>query len=777
MTVPSYAAGADRDTRAWAMLARIESIGTIDGLYTLCSAVPEYGDDLFLPVLTTYPSPVTERARRGGGMPEAGAVEISFVDLGDFFSQVLRTDRGPCTSIVDAISASATSFELGNSAAWDNELPTGGGFFFIDGEAITYDSRIGYVLMDVTRGALGTTATSHVAGAPVYLSTPYLRSRRLSLYMVPLDGEDASTELLLGEYRISDCSLNPDNLSEWTLGGPSQLRHLARRMCVHLPPPVRVVSVTNSGNALQLASGPELGISVGLASLRPWSSTDRTVWLQVSDGDRGGEVLRCSFESDQSARIEARGQLGSDVDSWPPGTVLRQIVSADTAYGDIRVSPGPNPSESRTAGTWNRTAHWVDILLAFMTSSSHPDDGLELVNHRGTGGLYSDGSLPDLARSNWSALQIGYGIGIPANLIDFASFVAVRARTPAIEFTYATAGLEPLEFGEFAHQFLAANGAFLVTTSAGISLALPRIPLTGETLTEWTLDDILSVRSIAKDMGVTTSVTYKVRAPHGGEQSVTLRAVDMGLLASRGLLATDESDETIEAPGLHSDSAGVFLVSTAGQKLSQTSLAVVRTRLLVDGGQWDFVPGDLVAVTHPGLPNLDSGVRGWEQMTCQILEKRGPYIDAQLGSVLEYELIAYASNQRSPRVAQAAVVVSSTLVGSDREVTVAANRYSTADTAALLGLPTSDAAAFAVGNFVQEYTRALVAVGAAREVLATGANTVTIEGSGAPSAGNVLTTATYSQQVAAQQERYASLATLADLRIDAVDFAHRYGGR
>ena len=774
MPVATYTLAAARSVRPWTMLARIEGIGTFTGQYVFCTALPDYSTALYFPIIEGWPSPVSERAPRNGGAPEVGSVTIDIVDHALTLSSILRPDRGATTAVGTAFNASATTLVM----LVGSSLPASNGLIFVGGEAITYTTRTTDTLTGVVRGALGTTAISHAANELVYLSNPFLKSRRLSLYMGPIDGSSSSAELLIGDFRIDTCDLSSENYSTWTIGGPSQLRFLARRMGVYRPTAVRVAELVNGGNVLRVVPAVDLGIGTGLDSIRVWTTSDLTVWLQSEDGDRGGEIVRCSRDTLQSLTISSRGGLGTKQDEIERGDVFRQIQVSDPTYGDFRVSPGSNPSESRSAGTWNRSANWVDQLLCVMTSSAHPDDGLELVNHRGTGGTYDDATLSASARSNWSSLPVGYGIGIPANQIDLTSFVAVRARTPAIDFPASVIGLRPEPFIDFARQYLESIGAFITTSSGLISLALPRIPLTSETVTEWDDESILKVLSVSYDLDTKTSITYRLTGQRGSDQSITVRAADLGLLANRGLLSTDESDESIDVPALRTDTAGlnVFLVSTAAQKLATASKAAIRIRLLLDGSQWNFAGGSLVSVTHEDLPDLETGTRGWDEVICQILEKKGPYVDEDMGSVVEYELISYSPSQVSHRVAQAAIVVSSVVTGSDREVTVAVNRHTSPDVS-VLSLPVSDETQFAAADVVQEYTRAGTAVGAARAVVSTGSGTVTIAGTTAPVVGNVLATATYANQVTAQRDRYVTLGGIGTRTLDGTVAAHRYSGR
>jgi len=90
---------------------------------------------------------------------DAGRV-VPIVYGEDVLMPALRTDWGARTTLLSAISESATSLELSDASRFPGQ-----GAVWVDNEKIGYGSKQGNVLMGLARGSGGTAATVHRAGA------------------------------------------------------------------------------------------------------------------------------------------------------------------------------------------------------------------------------------------------------------------------------------------------------------------------------------------------------------------------------------------------------------------------------------------------------------------------------------------------------------------------------------------------------------------------------------------------------------------------------------
>lgn len=764
----SFASALARRHGGWCVLVKIEGLGTNAGQYVWCSSRPAYAasSDLYLPDLATWPDPLEEDASAMGGVAKAGAVSVELVDTRNTITGLARFDRAPATVTSDDLATTDTDITF-DAAALPADLASANGVVWIGNEAIAYATTSATELLTCTRGWLGTSAQSHAAGSQIYSSSPYLKTRLLSLYLIAADAASGAEAYLLGEYRIDRLSLAA-KLNKWRIGGSTSTRYLSRTIAGRTAGSLRVAAIAQDGRALW--TGPSgTGGSIAREQARAFSDEtmwpDRIAWVQRGDEEpiRGRGYGSWVLLNERHPEIEI-------------GDTVRQVWSSDEAFGAFRFSPGPTPSVSRSSGTWTLSAHWVDQILALLTSSAHPDDGLELVNHAGSTGLYSDAGLPDQARSNWSSLPVGVGIGVPANLIDLESFVAIRRRT-VYRFPRLAVGNDQIPFARFADDaWLLAVGAFLATSDGKLALIYPRLPTLGETgAASWGTDEILEVSGVELDLSMSGIVRYLIpRADGSGDDKITFAAADFFQnYGQRGHYARDDQPIEIRVSGARADPSGIDapLSLFAARRLLRFSRPHWRLSVSTGMEQYAVRVGDLVTVSHPDLPELLTGSRGWTSVVCQVV-KRAVRVGAR-GPVIDWSLIAYGPGQSAGRVAQAAVVTGSSLSGSNRIVTLAANRYTSPDS--LGGLPTTDAACFAVNDVVQEYTRALVSVGSSRTVVSVGSNQITISGTGAPTTGNLICTEVYASQAAAQKAQYVSLADATNGEVSSGVPGYRYG--
>lgn len=752
--VASFITAANRTEQRWTYLVQIEAIGDADGLHTWSLERPDYAEgDARYERRDTFSSlpgkPTHERAPYTGGMTEAGAVTVELVDYDDLITAAVGTERPPVAQLAAFVSATATTITVNDAT----DLPASGAFvIYLGAEAVLIASRVGVTLTVASggRGWLRTDARSHREGEQVYLSSPFLRTRRMYLYLAPTDAdsEAVALEYTVGTYRIDRIGWS-QNLGVWSLGGATEARDLGRLVCSRMPGAFRVDAVNGINQVLwSPVAGSRGALDLGrLDQLLFYTWPDRV--LHLRNGDGNGEVLEAEVTDGTTYQpiITGRGRGNTEIGEVAPGDVLRPVLLGDSAF---RVSPGPTPSESRSSGSWPRTTHPVDQMLCALTSSAHPDDGLELLNYVAAWG-------------NWSSLPVGYGIGYPAARIDFGSWVAIREATRHLSFPALVFGETTETFAEWAtRNFLRPLGWYVVVVDGLLTLIAPRLLLEGETPAA-TIDvnDILEISScdIATDV-VAGVVVYRYKGPGGYDHTTTVKASDFGsLFGSRAQYTLEDDAIEIEVPGVRADQSGLvaFLIWAGQRLLFRTMRPPMRLAVEVDSSFHALREGNVVEVTHPDLPNLRARRRGWTAVLAMVTYAGPLYLDDEGGVRRRVEVLAYPSFL-SRRVAPSAMITGVTGAG-PWTCTVAANRY-TAPNADLAGLDVSDAAVFEVGDRLKTITRAGVEVFDRYEVDSVGVNEIVVsDGDGnAPTVGDVLVFDVYVDAVERQQTRFAAWA-------------------
>lgn len=749
--VGSFAVAAAQAGQRWTYLVQIESLGDFTGLHTWSVGLPDFASVLSRynrrDTIAKLPGPPTaEKAPFLGGMTESGAVTIELVDYDDLITAALRIDRPPVTSLAEPIAASALIIYVRDGSG----LPTSDFVLHVDSEAIAIASRSGNTLTVAPggRGWLATDERSHPDEAPAYQSSPMLRTRRMHVYLAPTDADSeiVAREYEVGTYRLDRYGLG-EGLGTWVLSGATEIKDLARLVCGRLPGALRVDAV-NGANQVQWTPVPgtrgALDVTQLHYALHVWA--DSLSYFRV--GDAGGEVVSSlvSAGSNYLARITERGQGNTDIGEIRPGDVLRPVLLGSDSF---RYSPLPTPSTSRASGTWRRSAHPVDQLLCTLTSSAHPDDGLELVNF-------------NPAYGNWSSLPVGLGIGYPAARINWGSFLAVRARTGQIRFPSLVFGETTETFAEWAtRNFLEPLGWYLVIAGGLLTLVAPRL-LTEDEPVDASIgpDDILDIReATAATELVAGTIIYRYRGPGGYEHTTTVKASDfLSLYASRAQYTLEDETLEMEIPGVRADQGGLvaFLLSIAQRRLFRSMRPPWRLRLEVGVEFHGLRQGDVVALSHPDLPDLNLGVRGWTNVRTQVTDAGPVYLSDDGGVRREIELLAFPAISIR-RIAGSAMVTGVSGAG-PWTCTVAANRYTAAD-AGVIGLPDTDADTFRDGYRVKTVGRNGEDRTAGHEVRSIGSNLVEIaNGSGPPNIGDVITFDSYAVASTDQRSRFAAWA-------------------
>jgi len=696
-----------------AVIATVEGWGTSAGQFRVCSQVPDYavGDALYREWLADWPRLLGEQVDPNGGFATAGELEIQIVDIGDAITAEWRIDAQPSTFVDGDISASVTTVNVDNGAACTT------GLVFVGNEAMTVSS-IAANALTVVRGTLGTDATKHKDGDPAYIRQPYIRSRRLTLKVVNLDAASASEEREYGTFFIDNFELD-DELSIYVVRGKSQQKWFSR-LCVRRKSWSGVAISTPRSGAGGFAESLEFqDASPAFQYVPQWPSARGFIRNQ-----RTGEILTCSPVTsalNPSLYLGARGTTGTRIDSIEAGDGFRSVYSADpslfdaaTAPSFFRFSPGPTPSSARNSGTWTPSANWIDIILNLAVSAADPNDGID-------SGAPTDSMTGTLANrvaayGAWDCLPYGVGLGTPATLIDFVAALSVRTRTAEFVFPNFFVGEEPIEFGELVEtHFLRPIGAFFSTVSGQARIVLPRSPVANASTVAIGPSNMLwrkvGKRSYANRVKVSrdlnqfaSAIVYEIKNQSGEDDTIVINNADYkGTYGQSGYYALEDATIKIPVPSARVDRDGTvaFLKQIGQSKIFRFSKPPWRIEIPTDVSTYAVGVGDLVSVTHEQIPDLELGVRGIVSKKGTVFE-RTPSLTPEEG--LTHDLTVILTQGRYGRIPPCARIVSVVDTGGPiREITVTANRYTHSD--ALDSLPTTDAAAFAVGDVIRMRSR------------------------------------------------------------------------
>lgn len=755
MSVATFDAGVNRRGQRYGCAITIEGLGgASEGLWYLCDRAPSWaaGNAAWREVLDRpRPSILPERVSPFGGISEAGEIEFHVVDVADFLTAELGFDRDADAFLVAALNGSATTIELDRDVGVGDRL-------YAASEVFLVTAAPGSSTFTVTRAALGTDAQTHAEGDAVRTLLPNLRSRRARLYVYPLDGINSGTLREVGTFHLDDLELD-EAMNVYTIRGKSQLKHLARQVAR-----TQIRGSLDGWDAVQSSAifgfdvlgGPRFWWDAGPGEL----ASGDAVTLLVEDEVMGIRPITPSGSSVLQGS-PVRGLLGTRAATHAVGADVTQIYAANR---DFRVSPGPSPSSSRTSGTWVPAAHFVDLILILATSSAADEDGLELVNVLGAG---RDDEL-----ANWSSLPVGVGVGTPIALIDVKAALDVKQRTQDVEFHHFYCGDEAVSFGELVtERFLRPIGAFIATSGGRATIKLPRAPVGGVTSFEIGPAQILRKKigkrrylprvKVSQDMSLLVgAVRCKgMRTADGAAVEHTFFDDDFGATyGQRGFYGAAEGSIEFDARGVRAGPGGAvpFLSRAAESSLFRLRRPPLKLDLDVDDTLYALQISDLASFTLEEVPDFARAARGVTSMPIEVLTIE-PVLDdkSEGGSFLTLLALAYMPGVRVGRISAAGRASGdSTDDGTNTTLVIEANHYTAPD--AGNGLPTSDAAAFVVGDVITAISNAGVPTGALRTVISIGADTLVISGTGVVPD---LTTVIYAQrpdQVAQQYAEYVS---------------------
>jgi len=782
--VVTFAEAIERPGGRWVVIVTIAGDGNSDASdsqYRYCTDVPAYaaGNKLYRPWIAEdgLPDVLSEAVDRLGGIPEAGAVTVIILDGidgpdKDVLTSTWRTRRAPASYLIAELTVGATTIDVEDGTL----MPTAPFLAYVGAECMRV-TNVSTDTLTLERAALDSDAYPHHSGDAVYLSPPTMFGRTLRVKLVPHDGDDATEETTIGTFYLDRKSLTED-LCAYVLEGRTTMGVLGKWLGTDRLA-LQFIQAMTSGRIQLGTVGPpprRLATVEGqVAALDPWA-TDEALIL-IAD-----EVVGLDVSSPFTPQILSRAQLGTQVikREFDHGDPVSIVLSADPdqAACAFRYSPGPSPSTDRASGTWTKSAHWVDIILCILTSAAHADDGLELENYVAANG-------------NYSSLPAGWGLGFPASRIDWDSFLEVRQATPDWRFPNFYLDDPVRATSLITQHFLRPLAAYFTTDNGNLGLRLPRVPLTGQSLTDWDLDVLQTVddgaageitdlgtprENLAAAVGV---VVLTSRGPTGEDVTHVYRGSDfLSLYDQSGHYTEPDATIEIDLPSVRSSQAGIeaFLESVAFRRLFRGRFPPIDFEASTDLAQNGKVPGDLITVTHPDLPDLELGTRGWTAVVCELLGRSmvtSPS-DEQGGDLgIRWSVTSFGPGLRAGRIAPAAHVAS---VASNT-ATCTANRYTESD--AVGTLPATDAAAFAEDDVVKllDVSGAELASGATQVVTGVSGNDVTLDGNftAALAADTFLVYADRADAVSAQHTLHVYLADRVGLTVGAsTDTPWRY---
>jgi hypothetical protein len=555
LSVTTYDQGVQRRSRVYGVAVTIAGLGTAaEGIWYICDERPAWAGSAWREWLSSMPSLLPERVDPRGGIPEAGEIEAQILDHRDELTTQIRPDADPWARLGVDLTASGTTITLIGRTATVSQI------LFCGAECMLVTAVGGAGTYTISRGALGTDAQPHRARDAVRVYLPTIRTRRITLYTYPLDGVDVSTLREVGSGFIDEAALD-DTLGIWTIRGKSSLRNLSRVVArVKRQGQIEALRQLEIDDTVIALSG---AVIVGAAA-RPdqiVAHGTRPIYVAI-----GNERIRGTVDDlGQIITIAARGVDGTRVEEHRRDTPVTQVWRADTQApesGCFLYSPGPSPSTARASGAWVASDHWIDIMLCLLTSSAHPDDGLELVNYLGSG--------TDRARSNWSSLPVGVGVGLPIAQIDVASMLAVLARTRDYRFPGFEVGTESVPLGDLlTEHFLRPIGAIVAYVGGQVRVRLPRMPLPNGATFTLGPTEILSrpvgrgrrapdLGRVGIDLGsLAGTIVVSPRTRTGAPVELVVADSDYpGTYGQRGYYGADEGAVKIDAPSARADAAG-----------------------------------------------------------------------------------------------------------------------------------------------------------------------------------------------------------------------------
>jgi len=734
----------DRETdRSWLVWCEVEGVGTSEGIWRFSSA-PGWNldSDLWVPWLQRPVDLLSSTIDYigGGSTTDDGSVSFAVGDVADQLTDLLRIDADP-------ISVVRTTMAEGDGSV---ALPVGHGFslgdvLWLGAEAVRIDQVPQSNFASVERGFLSTLAVPHEAGTPIFDHPPFLRQRVVRVFLAPLDGASDADAELVAEYVLDGLRFIEEH-THWEFTATVREPFFSR-LTPSRPIDFQVneVRTTSEDQLVSMFSEP-------IPNLDPFFASGTGIPLPVAitkADEEDGEIIvvQPTRTSLQTTRVEERGHADSEREEVEPGT-YRRVLSA--RLGDFRRKNGIAVNRTDTVG--ETSDHPVDLLLHILTSSAVEGDGAYFAND-GPGAGVDD---------NFSTLPVGYGLGVPADRIDWDSFFEVRERTQGWSLPNFVWGREVMKAREALDDMILRPFGLILTSEAGkIRLALPRLPLEGEATsfivgpaeiltTEVAEGQEVPAVEIERDLEAAVSSIQFSLGPQ--EREVRIDWSGLGrLFDPRSLYDLDSNAQSFEVVGASADDAD-FWEQLGIRRLWRSYRPPTVMTFDADVSLWNWRLDQSATLTLPGVVNPRTGRRGFENVIARLVE-REEVMDLEQGVFLRLTVHIQPS-ARIGRIAPSAVITS--VAGA--VVDVEANRYTLSSSTLL---PDTDAEAFTAGDVVRLIDFDGTDLGGGTETVdAIGTNQLTLSGNfgGALQADAVLGYADADDAAGQQLQRFAFMA-------------------
>ena len=743
----------------------------------------------YKPILTDWPSQLTEKVNPLGGIGSAGEVDFSVADNTDgnllgtdttglsnqFLTNFLRDDNFFVSFLVTAIDDTATTVETQNGAFKTNDV------IYMQDECLHITSLAGSAggidTWNVTRAIFGTDARNHAVNSKMFDSNFFAFNRRIRMYYGAVQS-GISTEREIGNSWIIDNMALTSDFNGYTIRGISQ-EVFADRLMIHSKDVMRKqpgesIAFANRvqlisfliGNPLFLNTTSQvfgIGVLVLNKGIQLWRNYSEARYFFVPDSgadatDPVGEVLafECVYSRNTGTRYVTgtsfanprwvrRGLAGSKIadnsnfSDQSPVHVF-EVMYADADLLDTRgnqcgsfrftYDAGGAVSTNRLIGTWEVSDHPIVITLCVMLSSRDPTDGLELTNHDGFW--------------NFSSLPWGIGIGIPIGDIDLDSFIRVWDRTRFMRSPHTVVGKVQLPFSEwFENEFgwtriviRQVNGLWKADILAAPLLLTPDLVSITDTevLAENSAGDGVSRPAIFQarqfmDL-LASKISYECKDARGRPVLINYSEDDFqNALGQSGYYQKKERIISFTCPGVRISSAqdAMMLNPLALSLLIRLYKPIWGCTIRIPI-QYDsqISVGDLMQLTNALLPK--NGARGWTNEDVVGYEKKT--VVSGKGTYIEITIYNFGLPGRFGRISASGKIVSTANAGAGTvDIVIESDRYT--DIRGGGSVPKTDAQAFKVGWDVKIYDSSGVELSPTEQsinIVDTGTQTINVDG-------------------------------------------------
>ena len=575
----------------------------------------------------------------------------------------------------------------GTTASYEGTAPTAGLVYYIDREAIfvvAVDSGAG--TCTIVRNRLGTSATKHGQGAQAFLSSPSLIGRKAKIF-----AQASSLE-------VDRIQIGPDMLiKNWAYTGfgaeiEIELVSFDRIFARKAPTNLRTVRTTTLAPFATFAIQPGLLPYIdGVLGFKGdqwrlfYTNKDQSAVFEVSSPIIAGRTLNANNQT--KTLRQGRKEIGA-------GELLTQVY---LARRDFRFKLDGTET-ARNASGWEESTNGIDILLNLLTSSHDPRQDFVSTNGH-----------PDYG--NWACLPNGAGYGIPYTDIDFPSFLKVKREFPDYRFPDFMWGHERKKLATVVNDLLRPLRGYLIwgwdSTDEKFKLKcnVPRTPALNDTVRAVSLSDLTGRANerthsmepdfeLRNDPGATFT---RVTVVMPGEDEIEITVSDNTFGSREG------SDAIAEVADAEIRVTLPFVGESIGSQIAQAEELALRLLQSKRSGTMiarmgavlslaDIAPGDYLALTLDGAPDVSAGTRGFDS---RLLQVRRADITLAPPKV-QLEATVFGDRDRLGVIAPSLKVASSTDNTTYWTITLASNNEHTVNDAGS-GLPANDVSAFRVG--------------------------------------------------------------------------------